>query len=175
MFDIFSGMAARLVKTPSRLVSITTDLPPQEEQIAVIVTSVREELSKSEDQPLTVSHFGPKTAGGAYVVYGIEDPYGHTTRLMFKTGATSPGLTIESLLEVVADRLKTFQAGKYPCEENDKALAGVNAALDALYTRPVRPAFDAAIKAHSEKDSEFQADKYALTTGPAEREIKKDA
>ena len=39
------------------------------------------------------------------------------------------------LLEVVRDRLKGFQAGPFPCEENEKALACIEEALVYLKQR----------------------------------------
>lgn len=45
------------------------------------------------------------------------------------------GITQEVLLAIVADRLRSFQAGKYACEANARALAHVEAALDQLKER----------------------------------------
>ena len=46
-----------------------------------------------------------------------------------------PGVTNEALLAIVKDRLEGFQAGKFPCQENEDALAGVNHALRFLHKR----------------------------------------
>lgn len=47
----------------------------------------------------------------------------------------SAGITNEALLAIVKDRLEGFQAGKFPCQENEDALAGVNHALKYLHKR----------------------------------------
>ena len=48
------------------------------------------------------------------------------------------GLTGEVLLALVKDRLESFQAGPYACEENGKALAAVNEALHWLLFRTLK-------------------------------------
>lgn len=45
------------------------------------------------------------------------------------------GLRDDDLLEIVRDRLKGFQRGEFPCEENAKALAAVEEALTWLKKR----------------------------------------
>ena len=45
------------------------------------------------------------------------------------------GITQEALLAIVIDRLRSFQAGHYACEENRVALTYCEAALKALQTR----------------------------------------
>lgn len=45
------------------------------------------------------------------------------------------GLTCESLLAIVHDRLECFQSGGYPCVENEDALWHVRGALEALHSR----------------------------------------
>lgn len=45
------------------------------------------------------------------------------------------GLTNEALLAIVADRLHHFQAGPFPCKNNDRALAHVERALEHLHAR----------------------------------------
>ena len=45
------------------------------------------------------------------------------------------GLRDDDLLEIVRDRLKGFQSGPYPCEENDEALEHIELALQALKKR----------------------------------------
>jgi len=49
--------------------------------------------------------------------------------------ALPTGLRDDDLLEIVRDRLKGFQAGPFPCEENDKALACIEEALKHLKKR----------------------------------------
>lgn len=59
--------------------------------------------------------------------------------LVFQRGAVAEaginGITNEALLAVVIDRLESFQRGPFACLENEMALTGVRAALDALKTR----------------------------------------
>jgi len=45
------------------------------------------------------------------------------------------GVTNEVLLAIVADRLRSFQSGDYPCDENAHALTRIEAALDILKGR----------------------------------------
>lgn len=45
------------------------------------------------------------------------------------------GLTHEVLLAIVADRLQSFQAGPFPCLENERALAYTRDALEWLQKR----------------------------------------
>jgi hypothetical protein len=48
------------------------------------------------------------------------------------------GLTNETLLAIVADRLERFQAGPAPCEENAEALELIEQALGRLAARVQR-------------------------------------
>lgn len=45
------------------------------------------------------------------------------------------GVTHEALLAIIIDRLESFQAGPYACEENASALAHCYSALASLKTR----------------------------------------
>ena len=45
------------------------------------------------------------------------------------------GLRDDDLLEIVRDRMKGFQAGPFPCEENDEVIKHLEAALEALKRR----------------------------------------
>lgn len=45
------------------------------------------------------------------------------------------GVTQEALLAVVADRLRSFQAGPFACGANARALTAVEAALQELHSR----------------------------------------
>ncbi len=94
-------------------------------------------------------------AGGAnhlYMVGGFDtesnasDPfverYGapskHTT-ILFQNGPIAEhgvnGITQEVLLEIVADRLRSFQAGPYACRENALALTHIETAMLWLHKR----------------------------------------
>lgn len=94
-------------------------------------------------------------AGGAnhrYEITGFDTdrnpskagPDGYTHRysklvLLFQNGPIAEagvnGLTQEVLLAIVADRLRSFQAGPFACAENADALASVEEALAALLSR----------------------------------------
>jgi len=45
------------------------------------------------------------------------------------------GLRDDDLLEIVRDRLKGFQSGPYPCEENAEAIEAIEKALNVLKKR----------------------------------------
>lgn len=70
------------------------------------------------------------TAGG---------PHPPETRLTFQNGpllvAGNNGISVESLLAVVIDRLEGFQSGKFACESNQAALDSTRGALHALLSR----------------------------------------
>lgn len=67
----------------------------------------------------------------------IEDWRG--VEIFFQNGSVLEnglnGLTCESLLAIVHDRLECFQNGGYPCVENEDALWHVRGALEALHSR----------------------------------------
>ncbi len=53
-------------------------------------------------------------------------------------GSGVNGITNESLLAVLIDRLENFQAGPFACEENEDALDHLRKALTALQDRTAR-------------------------------------
>jgi hypothetical protein len=59
--------------------------------------------------------------------------------VLFQNGPVSingaNGLTNEALLAIVADRLQSFQAGKFACGENEAALTHVRNAIETLHCR----------------------------------------
>lgn len=66
---------------------------------------------------------------------------GTYTVLAFQNGPVlgqANGLTMESLLAVVADRLESFQASEYACEENGMAANHIQLALELLRGRAAR-------------------------------------
>lgn len=94
-------------------------------------------------------------AGGANHLYMIEGfdtstnpscpfverhgaPAKHAT-VLFQNGPIAEsgvnGVTQEALLAIVADRLRSFQAGPYACRENGEALAKVEEAMMWLHSR----------------------------------------
>jgi hypothetical protein len=59
--------------------------------------------------------------------------------LMFQSGPMEPGrpwgISNESVLAIVIDRLEGFQAGPFPDPHNEAALLAIHAALDHLHER----------------------------------------
>lgn len=101
---------------------------------------------------LTIQVHDEPGAGGAnhlYAVYGfhtLKNPSADSTcrdetclKVLFQNGPISEagvnGVTQEVLLAIVADRLRSFQAGPYACEENQNALDHVEAAQRWLHER----------------------------------------
>lgn len=78
-------------------------------------------------------------AGGANHRYECFLPDGRAYVIDFQNGPIAEngvnGLTQEVLLAIVADRLKSFQAGPFACDENAVALEHVNLAQGALHAR----------------------------------------
>lgn len=85
-------------------------------------------------------------AGGANHVYEVsgfnipdapaESGY---VKISFQNGPINEnginGLTQEVLLAIVADRLRSFQSGKFACRENALALTAVEEAMNWLHQR----------------------------------------
>lgn len=102
---------------------------------------------------LTITVCDPPGAGGAnhlYLIEGMdasENPsvdhvpvHGPAAgAIVFQNGPITEsganGLTHEVLLAIIIDRLRSFQAGRYACAENARALAHCQAALGALGQR----------------------------------------
>ena len=67
-----------------------------------------------------------------------EEPSGECC-ILFQNGTIPEtgvnGVTHEALLAIVADRLRSFQAGPYSCDENARALVHVESAQRALQER----------------------------------------
>ena len=72
---------------------------------------------KSDPKVLLVSHIIISFQNGPIKEYGVN------------------GVTQEALLAIVADRLKSFQAGPFACESNQKALDYTLLALSFLQDR----------------------------------------
>ena len=86
-----------------------------------------------------VDEVGP---GGANHLYKIKSKrYGDfDTLIQFQKGPRTMltsvhGVLDVDLLEIVKDRLSSFQNGEYPSEYNEEALKGINIALNALNKR----------------------------------------
>lgn len=106
--------------TPRALTDHTTPGNPVNDGIDILV----------HDEP------GP---GGANHFYVIDPHNGPRCTIHFQKGTVAEhgvnGITQEALLAVVADRLRSFQAGPYPCRENGNALANIEGALYWLHKR----------------------------------------
>lgn len=73
-----------------------------------------------------------------------EDPHGFSSSfskqvILFQNGPINEagvnGITQEVLLAIVADRLRSFQAGPYACRENALALTKIEEAMHWLHSR----------------------------------------
>lgn len=93
---------------------------------------------------------GAGCANHAYVISGfdaasnpssVEDTVRGNVTILFQNGpitvAGVNGVTQEALLAIVADRLRSFQAGPYACIENEVALSSIERAMFALKNRTV--------------------------------------
>jgi len=102
---------------------------------------IKSETGKSSVLVFAVDGPGP---GGASHHYQILSPDRKLCLgdIRFQDGAILSvgvnGLTHESLLATIVDRLTAFQAGPFACVENAEALAAVQVALVALGKRTAR-------------------------------------
>uniref|UniRef100_A0AAU8HYT4 Acb2/Tad1 hairpin domain-containing protein n=1 Tax=Rhizobium phage IG49 TaxID=3129228 RepID=A0AAU8HYT4_9CAUD len=107
------------------------------------------------DEPIKIEVTDKPGAGGAnhrYEITGFDtaenpsvegpDGYRHSFSkqvILFQNGpvleAGVNGITQETLLAIVADRLASFQSGPFACEENGLALSHVYKALFHLHSR----------------------------------------
>lgn len=101
---------------------------------------------KGSGRDVYVFSSGPKSPGGVqntYDFFSYEDGnYVHLSTLSFQTGHPVEfgvnGVTIESLLAVVIDRLEHFQKGAFACRENATAITFCLNALRVLFDRTER-------------------------------------
>lgn len=104
---------------------------------------------------LEITVFDAPGAGGANHAYEVEgfdlsknpsarDPeYGqyaaNSVEIFFQNGPINEaginGITQEVLLAIVADRLRSFQAGQFACRENALALTKIEEAMQWLHAR----------------------------------------
>ncbi len=95
---------------------------------------------------LTIEVMDEPGAGGANHVYDIAisncAPSQSIVRISFQNGPIAEhgvnGVTQEALLAVVADRLRSFQAGPYSCKENACALTKIEEAMQWLHSRTLK-------------------------------------
>jgi hypothetical protein len=79
-------------------------------------------------------------AGGASYRYVVRwGPFNREFEIPFQNGSFNDngvtGISTEALLAVVLDRLSSFQAGPFPCEENANALRHLREAMFWMHTR----------------------------------------
>lgn len=78
-------------------------------------------------------------AGGANHEYRMALPSGVIFPLYFQNGPINEagvnGITHEALLAILADRMRSFQAGPYSCRENAIALTKIEEAQHWLHAR----------------------------------------
>ena len=104
---------------------------------------------------LTIAVTDGPGAGGAnhrYVVEGMNTRYNDSVNPLFPNGITQceilfqngpinevgvNGITQEVLLAIVADRLRSFQAGQFACRENALALTKIEEAMHWLQQRTI--------------------------------------
>lgn len=95
---------------------------------------------------IVVEALDEPSLGGAcheYRIRGVQGPLDHhpisTIDIRFQNGPINEyganGVSIESLLAIVEDRLAGFQSGPYACEENLLALCHVQCAIQMLHKR----------------------------------------
>ena len=112
---------------------------------------IRDHIVNPVNDRLSVTVTDEPGAGGAnhrYIISGFNgsknpsyfrgDPV-FAAAILFQNEPISEvgvnGVTQEVLLVIVLDRLRCFQAGPFPCAENDIALSHVEQALEALKSR----------------------------------------
>lgn len=106
------------------------------------------ELTEHQVNPandkLTIEVLDAPGAGGASHVYQVRGYFNQTAdetavTIRFQNGPINEagvnGLTQEVLLAIVADRLRSFQAGQYACRENALALTKIEEAQHWLASR----------------------------------------
>lgn len=86
-------------------------------------------------------------------------------------GCKGNGITIEALLQVAMDRLEYYQNSPYACDENGKALDGIQTALAALQSRAERRLREGVLNTNTEEPA--QEDE-ALQAAPKEIEAGDD-
>lgn len=77
--------------------------------------------------------------GGANHHYFVNTPEFELAEILFQRGPVKEfgvnGVTHEQLLAIVADRLRSFQAGPYPSKDNAAALDHIEQAIARLHWR----------------------------------------
>ncbi len=102
-------------------------------------------VSGDQAVQLSINVLDEPGAGGANHAYQIRwpgiqiHPKDETVRINFQNGPIKEcgvnGITQEALLAIVIDRLRSFQAGPYACDDNAVALDSCEDALSFLQRR----------------------------------------
>lgn len=116
--------------------------------------SINDHVVNPANDLLTIRTIDEPGAGGAnhaYLVEGFDnstnpsdpdDQDADTTLILFQNGPINEvgvnGITQEVLLAIVADRLRSFQAGPFSCRENALALTKIEEAMHWLQQRTLR-------------------------------------
>ena len=109
--------------------------------------SITDHIVNPANDKLVVETIDVPGAGGANHVYQVRGYHAKgvdetATVIRFQNGPINEagvnGLTQEVLLAVVADRLRSFQAGPFSCRENALALTKIEEAMHWLQQRTIR-------------------------------------
>lgn len=131
----------------SRILNIFHGLLYGKEQMRTLTDHI---VSGDQAVQLTIHVTDDPGAGGANHHYHIDwlndqawrNELPNSLDIHFQEGpikeAGVNGITQEALLAIVIDRLKSFQAGPYACEENGNALQSCQDALNALRSRTLK-------------------------------------
>lgn len=119
--------------------------------------TINDHIINPANDKLTITVTDEPGAGGANHLYMVEgfdttsnasdpfverhgEPSKHTT-ILFQNGPINEvgvnGITQEVLLAIVADRLRSFQAGPFACRENALALTKIEEAQHWLQQRTI--------------------------------------
>jgi len=116
--------------------------------------ALHDHIIKHANDTLTVCSIDEPGHGGAHHAYLVEgfdntanpsdvdDLDANQCLILFQNGPIPEvgvnGITNEALLAIVADRLRSFQKGPYPCTENSFALESIEKALAWLKYRTTK-------------------------------------
>ncbi len=112
------------------------------------VRLLTDHVINAQDAALQVRVLDQPTHGNSNHVYQFyvepnqNNERGYTATIHFQNGPILEhgvnGVTNESLLAVVADRLRGFQSGRFACRENGEALTHIEEAIHWLQQRTIQ-------------------------------------
>lgn len=102
--------------------------------------TITDHIANPVNDRITITVMDEPGPGGAHHYYAVDvDGSENGLDIHFQNGPIAEvgvnGVTQEVLLAIVIDRLRSFQAGPFACDENQHALAHAHLALDALKSR----------------------------------------